>query len=80
MKLIRDLKTFQLDELKKRCNAEWEKYVTLSLGRADDEDIWKRAFSNGLRAGLEYSDKIIKEKCLTYKSASGRFVSKRTEQ
>jgi hypothetical protein len=61
MKLIRDLKDRQLDELKKRCKQEWDKYAMRFPGLPDQEEIWKRAFSNGLRAGLEYADKIIEK-------------------
>lgn len=62
MKLIRDLKERQLDELKKRCTKEWEKYAMRFPGLPEQQDIWKQGFSNGLRAGLEYADKIIENK------------------
>lgn len=56
--ILRDLTERQMKEMKKRCMDEWERHVTLSFGRDDKEDIWKKAFSHGLKAGLDIAPHV----------------------
>jgi hypothetical protein len=56
--ILRDMTEKQLADMKKRCMIEWKRFRELSLGREDHEDIWKKAFSHGLRAGFDIAPHV----------------------
>jgi len=55
---LRDLTPEQIKDTQSRCDKEFEEFwkvATFTSGFATAKDIWRRAWSNGLKAGLEYA-------------------------
>jgi hypothetical protein len=50
---LRDLKQSQIDKLQKRCTKEYTAHMDNSKP-VYVEELWKQAWSNGLKAGLEF--------------------------
>lgn len=57
--ILRDLTARQLADMRERCLKEWETYSVRSIGMPEQEEIWKKAFSHGFKAGLETAPHVI---------------------